>query len=93
MALSEAARQAGIAEDWRVLDAQSCDWDDTHGPQHFYLFSLKALSFISLRGGKQQICRDLLHKLEELDPRDQVGATVLRGGGPGRKAGCFWQLK
>jgi tetratricopeptide (TPR) repeat protein len=76
--LEAAARQAGIAADWNLLGAQSTAWADTTGPQHFYLFSLKALAFIRLRLGRVQDATALLDKLNELDPQDSVGAAVVR---------------
>ena len=76
-ALDAAASQAGIPADWRQLTPQSADWADTCGPQHFYLFSLKALAFIRLRRGRADETRALLAKLAELDPRDTVGGSVI----------------
>lgn len=76
-ALDVAASQAGIPTDWRQLNTQSADWMDTRGPQHFYLFSLKALAFIRLRRGRAVEASALLTKLAELDPRDTVGASVI----------------
>lgn len=78
MALGEAARQAGFDPDWQQATAASCDWSDTFGPQHFYLFSLKALSFILLRQDRGGESEEILAKLEVLDPRDSVGASVIR---------------
>lgn len=76
-ALDAAASQARIPADWRQLTAQSADWTDTRGPQHFYLFSLKALAFIRLRRGRVDAARVLLAKLADLDPRDTVGGSVI----------------
>ncbi len=76
-ALDAAARQAAIPADWRRLTLQSADWTDTRGPQHFYLFCLKALAFIRLRRGRADAARTLLAKLAELDPRDTVGGSVI----------------
>ena len=76
-ALGTVASQAGIPADWRQLTLQSADWTDTRGPQHFYLFSLKALAFIRLRRGRADETRALLAKLAELDPRDTVGGSVI----------------
>jgi tetratricopeptide (TPR) repeat protein len=76
--IEAAARQAGFATDWNCLGPQSAAWTDTAGPQHFYLFSLKALAFIRLRLGRPQEAAVLLDKLAELDPQDSVGAAVIR---------------
>jgi len=78
MALSEAARQGCFDPEWRRLTPGSADWDITPGPQHFYLFSLKALSFICLRQGRSDESATMLAKLQELDPRDRVGGSVIR---------------
>ncbi len=76
-ALDAAATQAGFPADWRQLNARSADWADTRGPQHFYLFSLKALAFICLRRGHADEACTILAKLAELDPRDSVGGSVI----------------
>jgi tetratricopeptide (TPR) repeat protein len=76
--MEAAAQQAGIAADWNCLRQHSAVWTDTAGPQHFYLFSLKALAFIRLRLGRPQEAAALLDKLAELDPEDSVGAAVIR---------------
>lgn len=77
LALDAAARQAGIPADWRNLRSDSCDWGRTEAPQHFYLFSLKALAFIRLRQQRPQDAQSLLAKLREIDPMDSVGASVI----------------
>lgn len=77
-ALVAAARQAGFPADWQRLTPRSADWAATGEPQHFYLFSLKALAFIRLRLGRADEARAILAKLAELDPLDTVGAAVIR---------------
>lgn len=77
LALDAAARQAHIPSDWRLLDNASCDWGRVDAPQHFYLFSLKALAFIRLRQQRMDDTRHLLTKLKEIDPQDSVGASVI----------------
>lgn len=77
-ALAVSARHGGFDADWRGLDTESADWNDRAGPQHFYLFSMKALAFICLRCKRADESRALLAKLEELDPQDSVGAGVIR---------------
>lgn len=78
LALDTAARQGGFTPDWTRLDAQSADWRRVDAPQHFYLFTLKALAFIRLRLGCAEESHALLAKLKELDPLDTVGASVIR---------------
>lgn len=77
LALDAAARQAHIPADWRLLDNTSCDWSRVDAPQHFYLFSLKALAFIRLRQQRVEDANQLLAKLREIDPQDSVGASVI----------------
>lgn len=76
--LSRAAALGGFDADWRRLGAGSADWRQDEGAAHFYLFTLKALAFISLRSGEPQACNELLDKLAELDPGDSIGASVIR---------------
>lgn len=77
LALEIAARQGGFANDFRALTADSADWSRHDGPQHFYLFSLKALAFIRLRRGDKRDCEQILDKLRELDQADTVGGSVI----------------
>lgn len=78
LALRTAARRGGFDADWTLADPHTADWTDTHGAAHFYLFSLKALAFIRLRMGFPVESTAILDKLAEIDPRDQVGAEVIR---------------
>ena len=77
MALDMAARQANISAEWQTLTLDSCDWRRVNSPQHFYLFSLKALAFIRLRQQRLADTRQILAKLHEIDPHDSVGASVI----------------
>lgn len=77
-ALATAARQADFPAEWQLLTPRSADWTATGEPQHFYLFSLKALAFIRLRLGRAGEARAILAKLAELDPLDTIGASVIR---------------
>jgi len=78
LGLKTAAQQGGFSEDWVQLDAASAAWSRVDGPQHFYLFTLKALAFIRLRLGRADEARKILQKLEEIDPADGAGASVIR---------------
>jgi hypothetical protein len=77
LALETAARQGGFPSDFHELKAESADWSRHDGPQHFYLFSLKALAFIRLRRGDKEGCDLILEKLRELDKADTVGSSVI----------------
>lgn len=76
--LATAARLGQFPADWTLLTPDTADWANVYGPAHFYLFSLKALAFIRLRRGAGDEARVILTKLAELDPRDSVGASVIR---------------
>jgi hypothetical protein len=78
LALTEAAAAGGFAAAWRDLTPTSADWTQAGGPARLYLFSLKALAFMRLRLGDCAEAAALLDKLAEIDPRDQVGAGVIR---------------
>jgi len=76
-ALTEAARQGGFPSAWEELNPDSADWLAHDSPQHFYLFSLKALAFIRLRQGGREECDEILAKIRLLDNADTVGASVI----------------
>ncbi|CAG0951016.1 hypothetical protein MTYP_00191 [Methylophilaceae bacterium] len=86
LGLDAAARQANITSDWRLLDNSSCDWRQVDAPQHFYLFSLKALAFIRLRSQRVAESHEILAKLREIDPSDSVGASVIEAYAEGAAA-------
>lgn len=77
-ALEIAAAQGGFDPDWTRLTRDSAAWSKVEGPQHFYLFTLKALAFIRLRSGQTGSALMILAKLFELDPDDGVGGSVIR---------------
>lgn len=76
-ALATAARLGGFPDDYPRLTPQTIDWHSHESPQHFYLFSLKALAFIRLRQGDTAACEAILAKLGELDSADTVGGSVI----------------
>jgi tetratricopeptide (TPR) repeat protein len=76
--LKEAAQQGGFSSDWSVLTAESTQWTPAPDAQRFYLYTLKALAFVNLRKGNNARAEALLDKLLELDPKDQVGGSVIR---------------
>ncbi len=75
--LSRAAVQGGFASDWQALDHDSATWDEAKGAVRFYLYSMKAQGFVLLRKGEVAQAHAVLQKLGELDPRDQVGGSVV----------------
>jgi len=76
-ALETAARQGGFPDAYASLAPETTDWTRHDSPQHFYLFSLKALAFIRLRQGDARGCDEILGKLKELDTADTVGGSVI----------------
>jgi len=78
LAIAVSARLGRFSAVWQKLTPDVADWADTQSPAHFYLFTMKALSFIRLRQGQIEDCRSLLAKIQELDPNDLVGASVIR---------------
>ena len=77
-AMDRGARLGGFSPDWQHLAPGTADWSVIHSPAHFYLFTLKALSFIVLSRKELDKCREILEKIGELDPHDLVGASVVR---------------
>ncbi|PXW24024.1 hypothetical protein [Paraburkholderia caballeronis] len=75
-ALAVAARQASIDSDWREVQPGDADFA-TPGPARFWLFTLKALGFISVRRGERAVAHELVGKLRMLDPADGVGYGVV----------------
>jgi len=78
--LVEAARQAGLPEDWRTATRANLpaglDFHG-HGVARFWLFTLKALAFISLRRERPDDARALLARIAMLAPDAQVGDEVI----------------
>jgi len=77
LGLDVASRQGGFPTDWEQLTPECTDWTAPDSPQHFYLFSLKALAFIRLRLGDVRCSQRILRKLAELDAQDTVGGSVI----------------
>jgi len=76
--LSRAAHLGGFDSDWTQLDIHSAAWSEPFGAERAYLFTLKALAFINLRLERMDQSKAILDKLNELDPMDQVGGSVIR---------------
>lgn len=75
--MDRAASDGGFPADWRQLDNGSATWSGAKGPIRFYLYSMKALGFVLLRKGDVVNAYEVLRKLCELDPTDQVGSSVV----------------
>lgn len=74
--LAAAARQAGLPEDWSAPLPAGVDFTAT-GPARFWLFTLKALAFISLRSGRKDEAQRLLERIQAVDPLHSVGGEVI----------------
>ncbi len=76
--LARSAENGGFPMPWRQLDQHSTAWQPAQGDVRFYLYSMKAMGFVLLRMGEVESASEVLRKLEELDPLDQVGGSVVR---------------
>jgi hypothetical protein len=78
-ALEEAARQGGFPGDFRRLARLSLKWDlYANEIGLFYLYTLKALAFVKLRKQQEYEAQFILTLLQDLDPEDRCGASVIR---------------
>jgi len=76
--LEEAARQGGFPSDYRRLAKNRQKWDLYASEiTLFYLYTLKALAFIKLRLGFNVDAQLVLSHLQQLDPKDLSGASVI----------------
>ena len=76
--LEEAARQGGFPSDYRRLVQNRQKWDlYANEIALFYLYTLKALAFIKLRLGFTLDAKLVLSHLQQLDPEDLSGASVI----------------
>lgn len=72
-----AARIGEFAEDAHGEDARFAV-EPLPNAERFYLFSHKALAFTLLRQFRGEEARALLNRLARLDPKDRVGAGLIR---------------
>lgn len=76
-ALLAAAPRAGLPDDWRAAAPVPGTVDfQADGPARFWLFTLKALAFICLRSGRPDEARELLARIDRLDPHARLGTDV-----------------
>lgn len=74
--LQEAAAQAGLSLDWRLVPPPLPTSVVQTEPGRFWLFTLKALAFIHLRSGRPEAARELLAHLEACAPDAHIGGDV-----------------
>mgnify|MGYP001810555598 CR=1 FL=1 len=76
--LEESARQSGFPSDYRRLARNRQKWNlYANESSLFYLYTLKALAFIKLRLGFTIDAQLILSHLQQLDPEDLSGASVI----------------
>ncbi|MDD5266383.1 MAG: hypothetical protein PHO08_04550 [Methylococcales bacterium] len=76
--LEESAKQGGFPNDYRCLVEKRSLWNGyANESTLFYLYTLKALAFIKLRLGFTLEARLVLSHLQQLDPEDLSGASVI----------------
>jgi len=76
--LRKAARDNGIAGDWRRVRRGDAEFSSYAAVlPRFYLFALKAYAYLRMRLGDLDEGHDAVEKLLELDPTDKVNAGVL----------------
>ena len=76
--LEESAKQGGFPNDYRQLAGNLQKWNlYANECSLFYLYTLKALAFIRLRLGLTLEAQLILSTLQQLDPRDLSGASVI----------------
>jgi len=78
--LRKAARDNGLPLDWRTVRPEDAEFGDYAAVlPRFYLFTLKAHAYLSMRLGDLAEGHAAVAKLLELDPSDKIGAKVLLG--------------
>ena len=76
--LEESAQQGGFPNDYRQLAGNLKQWNlYANECSLFYLYTLKALAFIRLRLGLTLEAQLILSTLQQLDPKDLSGASVI----------------
>jgi hypothetical protein len=76
--LEESAQQGGFPNDYRQLAQNLQQWNlYANECSLFYLYTLKALAFIRLRLGLTQDAQLILSTIQQLDPKDLSGASVI----------------
>lgn len=80
LCLAKAARDNGLAADWRDVAFGDADFGAYEKMlPRFYLFSLKGYAYLQMRLGGAREGREAVLKLLQLDPSDKIGARVLLG--------------
>lgn len=76
--LEEAARQGGFPSDFRRLSRKPHQWDlYANDTGLYYLYTMKALAFVKLRQRQEAEAQVILALLQDLDPEDRCGASVI----------------
>jgi hypothetical protein len=76
--LEESAKQGGFPNDYQLLVGNLQKWNlYANECSLFYLYTLKALAFIKLRLGFTVDAQMVLSHIQQLDPEDLSGASVI----------------
>ncbi len=73
------ARKLGFPEDFGAVTPAHADFEDYKSDPRFYLFTLKAIGYISIRLGQFGEGARYVRKVRELDPLDRMGGSILEG--------------
>lgn len=71
------AQELGLPTHWRSVEPNHANFLGDEPAHRFYLFCLKAYSYLLLRLGRMNEGRIALDKLLQLDPGNKVGGKVL----------------
>ena len=78
--LDRALLELNLADDWRQVLPSDAEFND-YGAilPRFFLFTLKGYAYLNMRLGDMAEGRSAVAKLQELDPGDKLGGSVLQG--------------
>lgn len=76
-ALLVGAKALGLPHAWRDVPRVALPRAKDDASVRFYLFTLKAYAYLSLRLGDEVVARDALALLRHLDPDDAVGGALI----------------
>lgn len=79
LCLERAARESDLSPDWRQVRVTDAEFEGFNVSPRFFLFTLKAYGYIQMRLGNLEEGRAAIAKVMELDPRDNLGGSVLLG--------------
>lgn len=75
--LAMVAGKANFDPDWTKIDVANPPWDTVDDNVRCFLYSMKAIGFVSIRQGRVDHAHQVLSKVISMDKDDIVGASVL----------------